>query len=450
MAFAAFGGAGLFLFVTSLADIVGHLLVETFDLAGALGVTFLACVNEGLMFFVVEGHIPVFGGEGDGISGQGEAGAYQGQGYGSKKFLHDGTPFDGWFWIMFCNPFVLKIAGNQPAFYRHLPACDPMSGYPRMFRCTLFMDYTEKTEKIQPPAVAIDGAKARTIREAKRLTQLYVASVVGVTTDTISRWENNRSPSIKRDNADKLAAALDVALEEILKEEAPPASATSAPQDTLPDPIPAMPPRRRNRFVIGLTLLTVSAGLLMFLIRPTPAVPSATRWAPANAMPGAVIPVKIQIQRPADDTRGFIVKERLPVGWKILQTAPTSVATGQVPEMKWLIPAGTGSVSILYTVQIPVNAPLNSRGTLAGELILQDQGTPRPEPIRGEQQLQITGVHWADQNGDHRIDDTEIMPAYYLCEEFRPLGLEWKLIETIWNSRGYAWDTTTRTVRPIP
>jgi transcriptional regulator with XRE-family HTH domain len=68
-----------------------------------------------------------------------------------------------------------------------------------------------------PPTVCLDGATARRIREAKQLTQLYVSKVVGVTTDTISRWENNRYPSIKRENALRLAEALEVPVEEVLQ-----------------------------------------------------------------------------------------------------------------------------------------------------------------------------------------------------------------------------------------
>ena len=67
-----------------------------------------------------------------------------------------------------------------------------------------------------PVTVFLDGSAAKQIREEKNLTQLYVSKVVGVTTDTISRWENNRYPTIKRDNALKLAEALEVEVEEIL------------------------------------------------------------------------------------------------------------------------------------------------------------------------------------------------------------------------------------------
>ncbi|RMF44936.1 MAG: XRE family transcriptional regulator, partial [Deltaproteobacteria bacterium] len=72
-------------------------------------------------------------------------------------------------------------------------------------------------ERNLPPTVSIDGRVIRQIREDKKLTQLYVAKVVGVTTDTISRWENNRYPSIKRDNALLLSEALEVPVETLLK-----------------------------------------------------------------------------------------------------------------------------------------------------------------------------------------------------------------------------------------
>ena len=78
------------------------------------------------------------------------------------------------------------------------------------------------SEQIYPgpsQMVKIDGSKVRNLREAKGLTQLYIATVVGVTTDTISRWENKRYPSIKEENALKLAEALEVTLDDILEKE---------------------------------------------------------------------------------------------------------------------------------------------------------------------------------------------------------------------------------------
>ncbi len=81
------------------------------------------------------------------------------------------------------------------------------------------------------PMVNIDGAKIRRIREEKGLTQLYVATVVGVTTDTISRWENRRYPTIKKENGVKLAEALESQLADIIDhgQPAPPGRAAVRP-----------------------------------------------------------------------------------------------------------------------------------------------------------------------------------------------------------------------------
>ncbi|MDF1555520.1 MAG: helix-turn-helix transcriptional regulator, partial [Deferrisomatales bacterium] len=67
----------------------------------------------------------------------------------------------------------------------------------------------------RPVSVAIDGDRVRQIREEKELTQLYIAEVVGVSVDTVSRWENKRTQAIRGDNVRALAAALEVPVEDI-------------------------------------------------------------------------------------------------------------------------------------------------------------------------------------------------------------------------------------------
>ncbi len=67
------------------------------------------------------------------------------------------------------------------------------------------------------PMVKIDGAKVRRLREEQGLTQLFLATSVEVTTDTISRWENKRYPAIKKENGLKLAETLGVELNDILE-----------------------------------------------------------------------------------------------------------------------------------------------------------------------------------------------------------------------------------------
>jgi transcriptional regulator with XRE-family HTH domain len=292
-----------------------------------------------------------------------------------------------------------------------------------------------KNDKGTVPAVAVDGARVRTIREAKKLTQLYVANVVGVTSDTISRWENNRYPSIKRDNAEKLAGALEVGLEEILRKEeaevvpAPPATATAL--------------RTARFWVVSSFALTVLLllGVYLFLHRSPPA-PVAVRWAPRFGAPGAVIPVQIKVTRPRGDTSGFILKERLPEGVKMVGSLPArSSADSSDSSVKWLIPVGSASVTVSYTIQVPATEPAGKELLIDGEIVLRSVGVKRNEPISGKNAIRIGPYHWADGNGDGRIDDDEIMPAYYVCEDMKGLGLDWKTIEDIWSAKGYRWES---------
>ena len=285
------------------------------------------------------------------------------------------------------------------------------------------------------PIVAIDGSTIKRIREAKKLTQLYVASVVGVTTDTISRWENNRYPTIKRENAEKLATALEVAVEEILRREAP---AEGVPAE--PPPAPTALRKRRWWVAILLFLVAAAAAAGILLSRRAAPHPSARRFLTPFGAPAQVVPVQVKIARGEGDTSGFIVKERFPAGWRLLGAKPP--ITGEVGEygVKWLIPGGAGPVTISYTLQVPRDTPLGGRVTFDGELVLRDGGVTRRETIGGGKLLTVAGIHWADTNGEHRIDDNEIMPAYYLTEEMKGLGLDWKSIETIWSARGYTWN----------
>jgi transcriptional regulator with XRE-family HTH domain len=290
----------------------------------------------------------------------------------------------------------------------------------------------EKQEKSLSPGVAIDGARVRVIRETNKLTQLYVANVVGVTTDTISRWENNRYPTIKRDNAEKLAMALDVELAEILKSEEPPAA---------PEGQPPSHGRRKSRVTLLLIAIALVIAVAFLFIRHMATHPVAVRKLPRFGAPGEVIPVQIRVTRHSQDRSGFILKERLPHGWRLVASSPPA-PSGQLStrEIKWLVPAGSGEITISYTAQITQAAYVKTDAAFAGSTVSSAEGFRRSEDVGGDRIVKVAGVHWADTNGDGRIDDDEIMPAYYLTEEMKGLGLDWKTIETIWNARGYLWD----------
>lgn len=293
---------------------------------------------------------------------------------------------------------------------------------------------SEKSEKTAAQSVAIDGSRIRSVREAKKLTQLYVASVVGVTTDTISRWENNRYPSIKRENAEKLAGALEVDLGDILRQEE-----TSE--------IPATPPPAVSVRSARLLLLSGLTGLaLIFLAifvftRQPASAPAAVRWAPRFAAPGEIIPVQIKVTRQEGENVGFILREKLPDSFRLVRALPaTSAAESSGSGIKWLIPRGSASVTVSYTAQVSASPALRKEARLNGEIVVRAEGRNRNEAVAGSDAVQIGAYHWADANGDGRIDDDEIMPAYNVCEEMKDLGLDWKTIEAIWSGKGYRWD----------
>lgn len=299
----------------------------------------------------------------------------------------------------------------------------------------------EKSERSAPPIVAIDGTAIKRIREAKKLTQLYVASVVGVTTDTISRWENNRYPTIRRDNAEKVATALEVPLGDILRQE-----------PVAPEPEPEAAPLslpRRQRFaplVLAVGLGTLLAALIfgVVLSRRGAAELTATRVLPPFGAPAQIVPVQVKVDRGAGEGAGFIVKERVPAGWRFVSSNPSVTGEAGERELKWLVPGGTGPVVISYTLLAPREFPLGQQVDFGGEIVLADGTVTRRGAIGGSGRLTVNGRHWADTNGDGRIDDNEIMPAYYLSEEMKGLGLDWKTIETIWSSAGYTWNEKLR------
>lgn len=289
----------------------------------------------------------------------------------------------------------------------------------------------EKTEKNPTPMLAIDGSRVRQLREEKKLTQLYVASVVGVTTDTISRWENNRYPSIKRENAEKLAIALEVELADLLRGEEQAEAPAMAPV--------AEPAKRSLPLVLAIAALVAFLAVVGYLVLRAPLPASAVRILPKYGAPGSVVPVQLKLTLSETGTQGVIVREKLPAGWRLLKSIPHSSGEEGGSEAKWLIPAGSGQVTISYAAQAPPQASLDTRAEFSGELIVSGEGEGRTTPIGGDARVTVAPCHWADKNGDGRIDDTEIMPAYYLTDELKGLELDWPTIEAIWSGKGYRW-----------
>jgi len=298
-------------------------------------------------------------------------------------------------------------------------------------------------ESFNPPSVAIDGEQIRRIREEKRLTQLYVSKVVGVTTDTVSRWENNRYPTIMRDNAINLADALEVDLDDILKKEMP-----------VEEPVDDSPEKKSNlKFwlfgVLAITLLL----FVSFLFLPDTDVPvptfSAKRILPAYAAPGFKVLVRVELAVD-ENLKGMILKETLPLGWHLLASEPVAShydsGTGIV---RWIFRNPQINTTVLYLLSVPSGVEIDSNVEFAGELIANPDKHRSVVVVNSDRNMKISFLHCADSNGDHIIDDLEILELYDLTEPVKNMDLGWDLVEQIWEADGYKWSIEKNKFVPV-
>ncbi len=294
------------------------------------------------------------------------------------------------------------------------------------------------------PSVAIDGEAVRRIREEKRLTQLYVSKVVGVTTDTVSRWENNRYPTIRRDNALKLAEALEVTLTDILKQN--PVTEESAEKNHLKKT------QSKNRiyfFVIVGVILVVLFYLLPQFNMPSAPVLKARRLLPPYAAPGSRILIQVELvaEKPL---KGMILREKFPPGWHLVESEPAVSSLDTTTGIaRWIFRNPTLKTQVLYILEVATDAHPDSAPTIDGELIANPDGQHSVVSLKSIGTMQVKPFHWADRNGDRSIDDMEILELSDLMEESGPLYLDWDLIETIWEAGSYQWQADKKQFVPV-
>ncbi len=296
-------------------------------------------------------------------------------------------------------------------------------------------------EPALPPTVSLDGEEVRRVREKKKLTQLYVAKVVGVTTDTISRWENNRTPSIKRENALKLAEALEVSLGEILE-----GGASAEPEEQVDDS-----PRRSRRYPWLLLLLAAGLGAALLLPRSKVEVHpafEAERWLPAYAAPGNVIPVQVRFDAEAQN-QGFIIREHFPPGWLLIEAnPPASSLDNEGGTARWIVKPGKSPKRISYLIKVKSEVTAGSDGVFRGEVVAK-AGSNAPFPVSGSSEVGVGPFLWADANGDGRVDDGEMLQASVLVEEMAGVHIDWANLEKIWDAGSYRWEESSNSFVPV-
>lgn len=311
-----------------------------------------------------------------------------------------------------------------------------------------------------PPMVNLDSDAIRRIREEKRLTQLYVAKVVGVTTDTVSRWENNRYPSIKRENALRLAEALEVPVEDILEkdEENQAVPAPEAPPGTdekMGQTVRATKFRRSYLAVALVVLLLV--GWFFFLRDNEESIPlgkfKAQRLLPKYAAPATVIPVRLHLVTDIDN-KGFILRERFPSGWQLIEAYPPPSSLDNEEGMaRWIIKPGEERSRIVYRLRVAADSEEVTEAEFSGDIVISPNGRSLTVPVDGDTLVKLEQIIWADLDGDGVIDDAEMLDASDTYDEMRGVHMDWKILEEIWAAGGYRWDDSKKTFvpqKPVP
>jgi transcriptional regulator with XRE-family HTH domain len=291
----------------------------------------------------------------------------------------------------------------------------------------------------RPASVAIDGDRVRQIREEKGLTQLYVAEVVRVSVDTVSRWENKRTQAIRVENAAALAAALEVPLEEITLGADP----GVAPGLSRRVPTWAWPS------IAVLALLGVAV-LGWALLRPDSPVLSATRRLPAYTAPGTNVPVVVRVRVMSGEVARVVLREQLPPGWQFVGAVPTQ---DQGPDasgaLRWIVPVTDRHASVAYVVRPPAGAAEGTAHRFGGEVVTPGK-SGRHVPVRGESRIDLEYIYWADEDGDFQVGDGEVLDALERIEAVPNLGVGSDGLRALWGADEYRWDPEVLEFTPVP
>ena len=300
--------------------------------------------------------------------------------------------------------------------------------------------------------VRIDGAKVRQLREAQKLTQLYISTIVGVTTDTISRWENKHYQSIKLENAEKLAKAMEVPFEDILKQEEQAESAPHTPEiQPQEHEHTERPGRLKHSIILSVLLIAVISGITLYSIfskQPQISV-SAKRILPPHVSPGQNFPVLIRVFSTEQTPVSLIIKELIPHRAIVEQGFPTITSIDHKENsLKWIRRIDANESIYAYLCQAPEQIPPGDQLIFKGTITLKNNVGAR-QAIEGTSSLTIAPYHWADNNRDYMIDDEEILAVYDTYSDIDNLPFNLELIDSIWASSSYAWDSTTKQYTPV-
>ena len=312
---------------------------------------------------------------------------------------------------------------------------------------------TNQTGMNASNSVDINGETIRRLREQKELTQLYLATVVGVTTDTISRWENRRYPSVKLENARKLAEALGVGLEELLDppvvetgltgSSAEPEQAAVA-QETTSTRALSFLQRKSWRMAAACALAAVCAGAVFLLVVGLRSGIRATRVLPPHTAPNVPFPVLIYASGEAEASGSLLIREELQGEGEAFGPASEGETKSFAKNPRWIGKLEGGKAVFLYLVQPGKKLKNEEEIRFSGDTITRE-GQTVGDVIGGADSIVIAPYHWADTDKDYVISDSEILKAY---ETFSLPGenlVNFTAIEELWLAGRYGWNKKSMT-----
>lgn len=300
------------------------------------------------------------------------------------------------------------------------------------------------TSRSPSSRVSIDGGRIKYLRESKGFTQLYIATFLGVTPDTVSRWENRKYPTVKWENVTKLAEALQVDVSEILdtgQEE------SGEPEKTITTGKRSFAGSHRITsaiILVSMIFLCIAGYFILQTINKRNVTIRATRFLPKHIPAGQKFPVVIRVESNNNQPFSFIFQERLPENYVILKGLPEIAS--QDPKQntfKWICNAPKTPFYLAYLVQAasPEKTPAGSL-LFTGE-IKADRALGVKQMVSGDSKLELSDYHWADSNSDGKIDDDEILLVFSSADVLKRIGVDLESIKNIWSVGGYEWNPVT-------
>ncbi|MEN8190568.1 MAG: helix-turn-helix transcriptional regulator, partial [Thermodesulfobacteriota bacterium] len=260
----------------------------------------------------------------------------------------------------------------------------------------------EETNRAVIPMVRINGAEVRLLREERGLTQLYLATAVGVTTETISRWERGRSPNIKKENGIRLAEALEVELAEIL-EQPPESDDEPVRQEAAEDKADVGSPSTGSVFrltrnsLIVLSAVTLALSMLSLsrwvMKENKPVIFSASRLIPVHSAEGKPFPVIIDVALDGMEKSSLLVTEKIAEQCKMTWSLPKPGQSSN-NTLKWIVKDGGDHGVFAYMVTCSDPGSADTVDGFSGTIVARRGGQARAE-ITGVDRISLMPFHWA-------------------------------------------------------